>query len=166
MVEGFDFWLEELGVVGDEDIFDLDKGFFEAVAGFEAGVGAGFVAAVIDFAEFALVQGERGFGVDGLFGADLRGCGGVDLEGVVGLDEAVGDEVLLHPTGVVLKDEFLEEREMLLETAVVDGAVDVAALGSEEDYAGFERLGGVGDGNGEDGQDCEESGEFGHAGLV
>ena len=28
-----------------DDVFDLDEGFFEAVAAFEAGVGAGFVAA-------------------------------------------------------------------------------------------------------------------------
>ena len=150
-------------MVGNEDVLDFDEGFFEAVAGFEAGVGTGFVAAVVDFAELAFVEGERGFGVDGFFGADLRGCGGLDLEGVVGFDEAVGDEELLHPTGVVLEDEFLEEREMLLEAAVVYGAVDVAALGGEENDGGFEGIGGV---RGRDGEQSEEDGEFVHAGLV
>jgi hypothetical protein len=163
VVEGFDLGLEELGVIGDEDVLDFDEGLFEAVAGFEAGVGVGFVAAVVDFAKFALVQGLSGFGVDGLFGADLRGCGGLDLEGVVGFDEAVGDEELLDPTGVVLKDEFFKERQMLLEAAVVDGAVDMAALGGEEDDGGLEGFGGVGGG---DGQESEEDGEFVHAGLV
>ena len=52
---------------------------------------------------------------------------------------------------------------MLLEAAVVDRAVDVAALGGEEDDGGFEGIGGAGGGDGEEG---EEDGEFVHAGLV